>query len=150
MKSNRELLLQLGHRVRACPGFRWLPGMLPVDPNARPHRWLPGRPRFLVQRRARIPDGSPSTLAMITEGCIPHVGDAATIGCLAKLVREAWGDPDLVVQPRPLRAAFPYPVLGEGPLWDARWWLLGDGWCAVGRVEAEPLVVALEGVSKLR
>ena len=27
MKSNRELLLQLGHRARACPGFRWLPGM---------------------------------------------------------------------------------------------------------------------------
>jgi len=83
---------------------------------------------------------------MITEGCIPHVGDAATIGCLAKLVREAWGDPDLVVRPRPLWAPFPHPVLGEGPLWDARWWLVGDGWCTVGRVEGEPLVVGLEGV----
>ena len=43
----------------------------------------------------------------------------------------------------------PFPVISNrGPLWDARWCVCGDGWCALGMAEAEPLAVALLGAPR--
>ena len=147
MPTCDDLLLRLGHRAASCRRFRWLPGMLPLDPSAKPPHWLPDQAGSFVGRRARVQDASPSLVASMCRGCVPAVGEPATLGCLVRLVREAWNDPELVAVPRTPWAPLPLPLpvlASDGALWSSPWWLPGDGWCTVGRLEAEPLVAALE------
>ena len=60
----------LARRAVACPGWRWLPGMRYTLPTTSLHgRWKPG----------------------LSPHIMPDLNDAATVGCLLALVREAWG-----------------------------------------------------------
>ena len=63
----------LSKRAIACKGFRWMPGMLSLPPQA--------------DRCQR--DGQ------MMVGRLPDLTDPATLGCLLALVREAWGDEHL-------------------------------------------------------
>jgi hypothetical protein len=68
----------LARRAVACPGWRWMPGMLLVSAakDMRPMRLVEGGRAFL--------DLIPS------EAWLPDLDDPATLGCLLALVREAW------------------------------------------------------------
>jgi hypothetical protein len=70
-----EEQIALARRAVACKGWRWMLGMQAVTPNG-----LCGH---------RITE---HTLG-IDHGMLPDLTDAATLGCLLALVREAWGDP---------------------------------------------------------
>ena len=120
-----EAQTALLRRVVACRGWRWMPGMLRLratPPSRRDHLKLEGR----------VPDAG-DTWDYAAWPVIPDVTDAATLGCLLALVREAWGDPAITVVPR---GATVWAVVC------ARW--LRKKALACGRTEAEALVAALE------
>ena len=79
-----EAQTALARRVVACKGWRWLPGTLRL-------RATPPSRRDYLLREGRVPDcGDP----WVYEDwpVIPALTDAATLGCLLALVREAWPD----------------------------------------------------------
>jgi len=63
---------ELAQRAAACPGWRWMPGMVAGCGGRRV--------------RARRKGGPPY------RGALPDLEDPATLGCLLALVRSAWGD----------------------------------------------------------
>jgi hypothetical protein len=114
-------LYALARRAVACKGWKWLPGMLVVG-SLRHGAWP-----FRVVHTSINLIGDP--------GALPDLTDAATLGCLLALVREACGDPSLSV-------LFDH---------DGRKWRVGrwedDGLalrCRSADTEAEALVVTLE------
>ena len=75
-------LIALARRAVACKGFRWLPGML-TDKGLRV---------VTVNEEHRYLHVHPGSLLLPTQGyALPDLADAATIGCLLALVREAHG-----------------------------------------------------------
>jgi hypothetical protein len=108
----------LGRRWAACPGFRWMPGML---------RRFRGVPCRVTE------DDLLSGIAYSAES-VPDLSDPATLGCLLALVREASRCPEAHVY---------YATLTR--LWVVRWGHEGRGERTVdGHTEAEALVLALE------
>jgi hypothetical protein len=82
--------------VVVLPGWRWMPGM-------RSHSILGSGFRVVsvdaIMDSAVIsfeerPAHHCSRMANL-DGCLPDPNDAATLGCLLALVREAWGDPSM-------------------------------------------------------
>ena len=115
-------MIALSKRAVACKNWRWMPGM----------RW------WTDDDRGRLDDYQPEYMARSTDA-LPDLTDAATVGCLLALVREAWGDPSLCV------------VLDTS---DGRWCVerrCGDirvfQYGTQGDTEAEALVAVLEGAS---
>jgi hypothetical protein len=95
----------LAKRAVACPGWRWMPGMLiqtvggPTDRIAGIdstfiHAWAESQqtenPRGMWIRYR---------LDRMNKHGVPDLSDAATVGALLALVREAWGDPWIRVEP---------------------------------------------------
>ena len=106
--------IELAERAVACKGFRRVPGMRCVRNDGL---------SYVVVCAVSASKVEPTWL--------PDVTDAATLGCLLALVREAWGDPFLC------------PAADR----ETGWWL--NGYAAVDylqsyRSEAEALVAALE------
>lgn len=133
MLKNRDLtprnLKKLAQRAAACPGWRWMPGMLVEwDPSTRPGGCM------METTRARIVEGfAHCAVTTLPEGrnARPRLDDPATLGWLLALVREALADPELF----------------------ARREIGGSGWVVIrsnsvrpicGATEAEALVAALE------
>jgi len=122
MQSEQE---QIARRAVACKGFRWMRGMNTTTgdtfiafSDCDEAYWL------------AHPD-DPCEVAPIA-GLLPDLTDAATLGCLLALVREAWGQDDLV--------AFRF---------DGQWCAEvtpkeGQHHAFYGSSEAEALVAALE------
>jgi hypothetical protein len=100
---------ELAKRAGACKHWRWMPGMA----------------YWRQCNRYRTED---DTRVTYDEACLLDISDAATLGCLIHLVREAWGDHCLHVRP-------------EGGQW--RVWGIEPG-AHVYLTEAEALVAALE------
>jgi hypothetical protein len=71
--------IDFARRAVACQRWRWVPGM----------RW------WTDDDHGRLDDFQPEYMARPTDA-LPDLSDAATLGCLLALVREAWGDPRLV------------------------------------------------------
>ena len=89
-----EALEALARRAVACRGWRWIPGMLTLSDE----RMLDdGWPEYDV-----LEYGSSGVAECVKwnlkppPGALPDLTDAATLGCLLALVREAWGDPYLI------------------------------------------------------
>ena len=91
----------LAQRAVACEHWRWMPGMLAEVVNlggAGGCEVLPlhvrlaemGEPTF--DRRQGVADTS-----LVGHPCLPDLTDPATIGCLAHLVREVWGNSSMHV-----------------------------------------------------
>ena len=70
MSDHTEIMSDLSKRAVACAGWRWMPGMLSLPPQA-----------DRCQRDGQM---------MVRR--LPDLTDPATVGCLLALVREAWGD----------------------------------------------------------
>lgn len=114
--------LALARRVVTCRGWRWLPGMLALEWAAPGMSLTGGRP-------FRVDDGWHEVGVYA-----PDLTDAATLGCLLALVREAWGDPGMFVRPRGSKMR---------PDWAVFTGANSDIVCAA-LSEAEALVAALE------
>ena len=86
----------LGLRAVACKAWEWRAGMAVVDGNG--WVWRLGEDGFwrhargLYNGREYEPNLDPPRDA------IPDLSDAATLGCLLALVREAWDEPELYVR----------------------------------------------------
>ena len=116
----------LAERLVACKGWRWMPGMLTDEGRRVMHVW----PDDLGIKWSHLLDDR----VVRDADAIPDLTDAATLGCLLALVREAWGDPTLCV-------VFD---TSDGRWHVGRW---EDGLAMRGRegdTEAEALVDALE------
>ena len=125
----------LAQRAIACKGWHWLPGAKGEDPasilgpyrfddDVRPYRFALG------PRDERTTDA---------RDLLPDLTDPATLGCLLRLVREAWGDP----------GAYTHRVDGSyAPAPVGSWWCHCVTDSDVGgfnaATEAEALVAALE------
>lgn len=103
-------LTELGKRLVACKGFRWMPGML-CRRRLHTGEWVPVRltdctivADYRVVERTAVPSMNQDAARMMGEGYIaldgwvladdllPDLSDAATRGCILQLIREAWGD----------------------------------------------------------
>lgn len=96
MMTNNQLgdANELARRFVACKGWRWLPGMLAQSESqgvARVYHvaadgWISlcgGQP-FESQFHTKTPE-------------FPILSDAATVGCILALVREAWGNDSVCI-----------------------------------------------------
>ena len=124
----------LARRAVACPGWRWMPGMLAHHPN-----WRAGRVSHVGLTAVRVACRYPSPVGgtewavpplPITD-LLPDLNDPATLGCVLALAREAWKRP----------TAFLY-WYGGNWFFDPQQSDPTDH--PSGRTEAEALVAALE------
>jgi hypothetical protein len=123
-----EEMIDLARRAVACPKWRWMPGMLAVS-STRFGEGPPFRVCYLSALNLRADPGA-----------LPDFDDAATMGCLLALVREAWGDPSLSV-------LFDH----DGCKWRVGRWE-DDGLalrCRCADTEAHALVAALEAAPEV-
>ena len=117
----------LARRAVACKGWKWMPGMRTLN----------------AMRVVHDPDLWPDRPCALREGCwidtapprplnddLPDLSDAATLGCLLALVREAWND-----QRAYIRASFGWEWITDYCV---------EKWPPGGETEAEALVAALE------
>jgi len=87
---------ELAQRAVACPGWRWMPGMLAIHPNFRDVRVSHvGRTGMRGACRYASPMGGVSWAVVAlplptSSDVLPDLTDPATLGCLLVLVREAW------------------------------------------------------------
>lgn len=91
----QDELRALGERWKACPGFRWRPGMWiewERPSGAGGHQWMPSAARVVD-----LPMGPlPITYGLVDPDSVwrdawPVLSDPATRGVLLEDVREAWG-----------------------------------------------------------
>ena len=81
----------LSRRARVCKHWRWLPGMLAQTPKgARVGR---------VVKRIRTGGVRLQGGGNVPMWCCPDFADPGTLGALLALIREAWGEPVIVVLP---------------------------------------------------
>ena len=113
---------ELARRAVACPGWRWLPGMLVTRDGARDVRIHGARPPRLIREGQEV-------------AALPDLTDPATVGCLLALVREAWGFQAFVTL-----TSGGWHVLGFP--WEPD--LTSSSRLASGPTEAAALVAALE------
>jgi hypothetical protein len=115
-----DAMIELSRRAVACKGWRWSPGMLDVSGR----RVLCVWPDDLGIKWSHLLDNR----VVRDADALPDLTDPATQGCLLALVREAWGNPHIVVE--------------RG--WDLAWGHERPGPSGYWLTEAEMLVAALE------
>jgi hypothetical protein len=126
---------ELARRAVACKHWRWLPGM---NTHADIGCGIAEMRILHNEHRDYLGDDELSfgSVSMSSTNALPDLTDAATLGCLLHLVREAWGEPGANAS----RDAC-------GP-WYVEWWCMETGTrrvIAFGHAtEASALVAALE------
>ena len=96
-------MIALSRRAVACKGWRWMPGMRAVRVEEPPFVSEGFDASKMLGRTCRVYEvsesgsvrGSSDTFRTTSTAYAPDLTDAATLGCLLALVREAWGDPTL-------------------------------------------------------
>lgn len=134
----------LSKRAVACKGWRWMPGMLGWRPN---NQGVPHSIRFVEGVESMGALASVGTGPLVASGyavcdgdwrsadITPDLTDAATLGCLLALVREAWGDSEMHMA---LGAKGWVWLTGESRVYDVVMPI------NAGATEAEALVAAME------
>lgn len=84
-------LRDLGRRAIACRGWTWLDGMMSTQFGSRYNARLGG---LLSCEETDLGDVTAidADLEPVEPDCLPDFSDPATLGCLLRLVREAWND----------------------------------------------------------
>jgi hypothetical protein len=126
-----DAIIELSRRAVACKGWRWMPGMLTDSKFARVVAVDSDTGAPCATEEGASED---DCYAVWMDGVpvLPDLSDAATIGCLLALVREAWEQDDL-----------------GACRFDGRWCAEvtpqeGQHHAFYGDTEAEALVAALE------
>jgi hypothetical protein len=113
-------MTDLARRAVACKHWKWMPGML-----------------YRQERYGLRPETA--TAPIIQGGGLPDFTDAATLGCLLALVRQAWDVNHIFTR---------YSEYVEGGEWDVPVRVQNKGYRTVvffkGATEVEALVAALE------
>ena len=118
-----EQMQDLARRAVACKHWRWMPGMA-IDGLRVTHV-------NENKNASACGDYSGARTWEVCEGSVPDLTDAATIGCVLALVREAWRNPSIC----PMHA---HPFTNQD-------WVVAVGKrCFHGVSEVEALVEALE------
>jgi hypothetical protein len=121
-------LTDLGRRAVACSGWRWMPGMMTAADDvvcAIRVGWIDAG-----TVHGRSPTHGDRYGEVGNERLLPDLSDAATLGCLLALVREAYGEPRAYTRPDET---------------DGGWWLEGEIiHHGSSSTEAGALVAALE------
>jgi len=128
------VMTDLARRAVACPGWRWMPGMLGL--SAKAGLWR------VEQADLTALFGAGAGPASIHEvgAWLPDLDDPATVGCLLALVREAWGVGSPVYRPsNGAIRAWRVVTFAHDEAWMTVARLLGEG-----DTEAAALVAALE------
>ncbi len=122
-------MIELSRRAVACKGWRWMQGMTSVwgDDDGQPMRWLCRSSSYGHVMCGPCADGHPRH----NLDALPDLTDPATLGCILRLVREAWKR----------STAFLY-YYGGSWFFDPQ--QSGPTDHPSGRTEAEALVAALE------
>ena len=116
----------LAKRAVACPGWRWMPGMLA--------RFLDDEP--LLNPARLVAEGEGDGLLDPDDAAIPDLSDPLTVQALLLLVREAWATETVWVEP------------GHDGLWEMCIYVSGAPRLLESyQTEAEALVAALEAAS---
>ncbi len=89
---------ELAKRLAAHPRWRWLSGMLALAPSHGALRLCAELLEF-VWYGVQAGQAPPNHAWCIQGDAYPDLTDPATVGCLAALVREVYGDPDLYCRP---------------------------------------------------
>ena len=126
-----DTMLELGRRAVACKGWRWMPGMRTVR-GVRLSCGFDTYPGGIMDGDGRV---RPKSEVVQHDG-LPDFTDAATLGCLLALVRDAWGDPGVSAWRSDRAEPAVWEVDASGGVS-----LRGP---ALYRTEAEALVAALE------
>jgi hypothetical protein len=93
----------LARRAVACPRWRWMPGMLDqhdrrvLDTNTGRNLGVPVWWTDAICCDCLEMYEDPNKARSEWADALPDLTDAATLGCLLALVREAWGEPILSV-----------------------------------------------------
>jgi hypothetical protein len=123
---------ELGRRAVACKMWRWMPGMMTC-----------GGWRVIAISEGRSVCAKYDFVVISPEhDAIPDLTDPATVGCLLALVREAHGDPEIVVSKYEYSDGW---TIGTQLEWEGIHSLWGSDGAIWGWSEAEVLVKALEG-----
>jgi len=139
-------LEDLGRRAVACKHWRWLDGMQTTCFL----RVIEGSDGFVIGHRHGVTRDRGGWYDGDADGLLPDLSDAATIGCMLVLVREAWTcDPEVNHW-----VSYAVPVFDGLETWRVGCILDGAKMFAVcnlatmalveGKTEAEALVAALE------
>lgn len=127
--------LTLARRAVACPGWRWVAGMLALEDGGS------GAVRVTDTTIMIVGTGQHSTyfrnwcLTKKGRGWLPDLSDPATLGAVLGLVRERWGDSGVWCEPDG----------GDLTRWAAYRSVRALGHrIASGATEAEALIAALE------
>jgi len=130
--------LDLARCAVACPGWRWVPGMLDTDG----WRILRGEDE---DAGASLSNAAGEMMhdRSLSLSVLPDLTDPATLGCLLALVREAWGDETMMVQ---ALTDVETPTILQWGVWYgfANVNDVGNTPRAIGPTEAAALVAALE------
>jgi len=128
----------LARRAVACPRWRDMLGMqgiVPPDGLIGHGGALRGSVRVVsVYSTVVVCESGIRWVVPSPSGLLPDLADPATLGCLLALVREAWGDPLLHIEPEPN---------GTWRAWHRVTPMVGNI-AAAGPTEAAAIVAALE------
>ena len=91
-----EAQTALSRRVVACKGWRWMPGTATVQGERVVLVDADGTLRLAAPWGGTVGVTAVRSFYDSSGACLPDLSDAATLGCLLALVREAWGQDDLV------------------------------------------------------
>ena len=133
--------LDIAKRAVACKHWRWMRGMAAVTASGA--HFLRGTDTWEWDDHGALPGGPPQSeiAALLSGELFPDLTDAATLGCLLALVREAWTDPGISCVIWSFRNGIYYWRVVDGRHQGSDFYAMSQ---IMRLTEAEALVAALE------
>lgn len=92
----QDAALAAAEQLITLPGFRWMPGIRDID----------GCRVLSVEEDGSLwvsdtQDGHVTDWVWGTDMALPDLADPATLGCVERMMQDAWGDPTMFAKPVP-------------------------------------------------